>query len=66
MDSNLSNRFEGTLSGIIFALILTALYWILGFIIFKITKKEIRTSTGYLIIIVAGFVLNRTLPKIFM
>jgi len=41
MDSNLSNRFEGTLSGIIFALILTALYWILGFIIFKITKKEI-------------------------
>ena len=66
MENNLGNRFSGTIEGLIFALILSVLYWLLGFLIFKIIKKEIRTGTGYVICIIGGFVLNRTLPKLLM
>tara|TARA_B100001057_G_scaffold426813_1_gene451193 strand:- start:1334 stop:1534 length:201 start_codon:yes stop_codon:yes gene_type:complete len=66
MESNLVNRFSGTIEGFIFALVLSALYWLVGFIIFRVIKKEIRTGTGYTICIIGGFVLNRTLPKLLM
>lgn len=66
MENNLGNRFSGTIDGLIFALVLSALYWLVGFLIFKVIKKEIRTGTGYAICIIGGFVLNRTLPKLLM
>ena len=65
MESNLGNRFSGTFEGLILALILTGLYWLIGFLINKTINKEIRTSTGYAICVIGGFVLNRILPKIF-
>jgi hypothetical protein len=65
MESNLGNRFSGTFEGLILALILTGLYWLIGFLINKTINKEIRTSTGYAICVIGGFVLNRTLPKLF-
>jgi|TARA_B110000971_G_C19869256_1_gene435357 hypothetical protein len=66
MESNLGNRFSGTLEGLIFAIVLSALYWVIGFLVLKIIKKEIRTGTGYAVCLIGGFVLNRTLPKIFV
>lgn len=65
MEGNLGNRFSGTFEGLILALILTGLYWLIGFLINKTINKEIRTSTGYAICVIGGFVLNRTLPKLF-
>lgn len=65
MESNLGNRFSGTFEGLILALILTGLYWLIGSLINKTINKEIRTSTGYAICVIGGFVLNRTLPKLF-
>ena len=64
MDSNLEKRFSGAVEGLILALILSGLYWVIGFLILKILKKEIRTGTGYAICVIGGFVLNRTLPQL--
>ena len=66
MDSNLEKRFSGTIEGLILALILLGLYWVVGFFILKILNKEIRTGTGYAICVIGGFVLNRTLPQLFV
>ena len=41
--------------------ILLAVYWIVGFIIFKLFKKEIRNEKGYLACIIGGFILKRAL-----
>jgi len=41
--------------------ILLAIYWIVGFIIFKLFKKEIRNEKGYLACIIGGFILKRGL-----
>ena len=41
--------------------ILLAIYWIVGFIIFKLFKKEIRNEKGYLACIIGGFILKRAL-----
>ena len=60
--TNMDGRFSGTLSGFIFALLLTAIYWFIGFMIFRIFNIEIRTSIGYGICIVGGFVGNRIIP----
>jgi len=41
--------------------ILLAVYWIVGFIIFKLFKKEIRNEKGYLACVIGGFILKRVL-----
>ena len=64
--SNLEARFAGALDGIIFALVFTAIYWVVGFIIKKLSGKEIRTGTGYTVVIVAGFVSKNVLVSILM
>ena len=66
MENNLGNRFSGTIDGLIFALVLSALYWLVGYLIFKFLKKEIRRNSGYAVCVIGGFVLNRTLPKLLM
>ena len=64
--SNLEARFAGALDGMIFALVFTAIYWVVGSIIKKLSGKEIRTGIGYTIVIVAGFFTKNVLVSIFM
>jgi hypothetical protein len=57
MDNRLINAAEGIIFGLIFA----GLYWIVGFVVKRLTGKEIRTNVGYLIAVVLGFLSRRTL-----
>ena len=62
----MENRFTGTLSGFIFAIFLTAIYWFIGFLIYKTFNIEIRNKIGYGICIVGGFVGNRVIPVLIL
>jgi len=55
------NRLKHAAEGLIFALTFAGLFWLLGFIIKKITGKEIRSSTGYVVAMVLGFLSRRAL-----
>ncbi len=66
VDRHMENRFSGTLSGFIFALFLTAIYWFIGFIILRIFNIEIRNSIGYGVCIIGGFVGNRIIPVLIL
>jgi len=60
----MDQRLGGLIESTIFVVIFCALYWILGFVILKIFKKEIRNSTGYTICIIGGFLFKRFLINI--
>jgi len=62
----MENRFSGTLSGFIFALFLTAIYWFIAFIILRIFNIEIRNSIGYGVCIIGGFLSNRIIPVLIL
>ena len=55
----MENITWNALEGIIFALILTGIYWVIGLICKSIFGFEIRKQIGYIICIVAGFLLRR-------
>ena len=57
----MKTRFESLVESFIVIIILLALYWIVGFIIFKIFEKEIRNDKGYLACIIGGFILKRAI-----
>ncbi len=57
----MENRFKHFIEAFIFVIFFLAIYWILGFIIKKIFNKEIRSTTGYTVIIVLAFVFRRFL-----
>mgnify|MGYP001227196501 len=57
----MKTRFESLVESFVVIAILLAIYWIIGFIIFKIFKKEIRNEKGYIACIIGGFILKRTL-----
>ena len=57
----MENRLKNAAEGLIFGLIFACLFWFLGFIIKRITGKEIRTSAGYVVVIILGFLSQRIL-----
>ena len=57
----MKTRLEGLVESFIVIAILLAFYWLAGFIIFKLFKKEIRNEKGYLACIIGGFILKRGL-----
>jgi len=57
----MKTRGESLIESFIVIAILLAIYWIVGFIIFKLFKKEIRNEKGYLACIIGGFILKRGL-----
>ena len=60
----MNDRLGSLIESTFFVMLFCAVYWILGFIIFKTFKKEIRNSTGYTICIVGGFLFKRFLINI--
>ena len=57
----MKTRGESLIESFIVIAILLAIYWLAGFIIFKLFKKEIRNEKGYLACIIGGFILKRAL-----
>lgn len=57
----LENRLNNATEGLIFGLIFAGLFWLLGLIIKAITGKEIRTSGGYAVAVVLGFLSRHAL-----
>ena len=57
----MKTRGESFMESFVVIAILLAIYWIVGFIIFKLFKKEIRNKKGYLACIIGGFILKRAL-----
>lgn len=58
----LTARFKNMLEVVLIGLILGVLYWLVGFILNLLFKVEIRSSKGYLIVIVfGGFVVQQVL-----
>ena len=57
----MNNKLKHLIEGAIFVLFFLAIYWFIGFIINKIFNREIRTTTGYTICVVGGFVSRRFL-----
>ena len=57
----MKTRLEGLVESFIVIAILLAIYWIVGFIIFKLFKKEIRNDKGYLACIIGGVIIKRAL-----
>tara|TARA_B100000795_G_scaffold226534_1_gene182594 strand:+ start:62 stop:247 length:186 start_codon:yes stop_codon:yes gene_type:complete len=57
----MKTRGESLIESFIVITILLAIYWLAGFIIFKLFKKEIRNEKGYLACIIGGFILKRGL-----
>ena len=54
----MKTRGESLMESFAVIVILLAIYWIVGFIIFKLFKKEIRNEKGYLACIIGGFILK--------
>lgn len=61
----MENKIWNALEGILFALILTGIYWVIGFFCKFIFGFEIRNQIGYTICIVGGFLLRHLLIAIF-
>jgi len=57
----MKTRLEGLVESFIVIAILLAIYWLAGFIIMKLFKKEIRNDKGYLACIIGGFILKRAI-----
>ena len=57
----MKTRGESLIENFIVIAILLTIYWVAGFIIFKLFKKEIRNEKGYLACIIGGFILKRGL-----
>ena len=57
----MKTRTESLIESFVVIAILLAVYWILGFIIFKLFKKEIRNEKGYSACIIGGFILKRAI-----
>ena len=57
----MKTRGESLMESFAVIVSLLAIYWIVGFIIFKLFKKEIRNEKGYLACIIGGFILKRGL-----
>ena len=57
----MKTRLEGLIESFIVIAILLAIYWLAGFIIMKIFKKEIRNDKGYLACIIGGYILKRAI-----
>ena len=57
----MKTRGESLMESFAVIVILLAIYWIVGFIIFKLFKKEIRNEKGYFACIIGGFILKRAL-----
>ena len=57
----MKTRGESLIESFIVIAILLAIYWLAGFIIFKLFKKEIRNEKDYLACIIGGFILKRGL-----
>ena len=57
----MKTRGESLIENFIVIAILLTIYWVAGFIIFKLFKKEIRNEKGYLACIIGGFILKRAL-----
>jgi hypothetical protein len=57
----MENRLKNAAEGLIFGLLFAGLFWLLGLIIKIITGKEIRTSGGYGVAIVLGFLTRHAL-----
>jgi len=57
----MKTRGESLMESFAVIVILLAIYWIVGFIIFKLFKKEIRNEKCYLACIIGGFILKRAL-----
>jgi hypothetical protein len=57
----MKTRFESLVESFVVIAILLALYWIVGFIVFKLFKKEIRNDKGYIACIIGGFILKRAI-----
>jgi hypothetical protein len=57
----MESRLKGLIESFIVIAILLLVYWTLGFIIKKLFNFEIRNEYGYLICIIGGFILKRSL-----
>jgi len=57
----MKTRLEGLIESFVVIIILLAIYWIAGFIILKLFKKEIRNDKGYIACIIGGFILKRAI-----
>ena len=52
------DSLKNLLESLIIAAILIVIYWVIGFIILKIFKKEIRKKSGYVFCIPLGILLK--------
>lgn len=57
----MKTRTESLIESLFVVALLLAVYWILGFVVFKLFKKEIRNEKGYLACIIGGFILKRVI-----
>ena len=60
----MKTRLEGLIESFVVIIILLAFYWIAGFIILKLFKKEIRNDKGYIACIIGGFILKRAIISV--
>ena len=60
----MKTRLEGLIESFVVIVILLAIYWIAGFIILKLFKKEIRNDKGYIACIIGGFILKRAIISV--
>ena len=60
----MKTRLEGLIESFVVIIILLGIYWIAGFIILKLFKKEIRNDKGYIACIIGGFILKRAIISV--
>ena len=60
----MKTRLEGLIESFVVIIILLTIYWIAGFIILKLFKKEIRNDKGYIACIIGGFILKRAIISV--
>ena len=60
----MKTRLEGLIESFVIIIILLAIYWIAGFIILRLFKKEIRNDKGYIACIIGGFILKRAIISV--
>ena len=53
------DRLKNAIEGVIVALVFCAIYWILGFLIYKTSGREIRTNTAYGACVILAFLAKR-------
>ena len=60
----MKTRLEGLIESFVVIIILLTIYWIAGFIILKLFKREIRNDKGYIACIIGGFILKRAIISV--